>query len=206
MKQKHMTDDVNSASNWDSYYDQNRDGWDLGGVTPVFKRLASSTRFAPGRMLVLGAGRGYDAREFSRHGFDVMAVDFASNAVNEMKRLAEPDAPVEILQQDIFSFPNEYDASFDYILEYVCFCAIDPARREEYADVVTRLLKPNGLFIDLAYPLDGRKNGPPFGFTDKELLGLFDKRGFKLLSREKHEDSISRRKAAEELFIFQKAD
>jgi len=200
-----MTDDVNFASNWDSYYDQNRDGWDLGGTTPVFNRLASSARFAPGRMLVLGAGRGYDAREFSRHGFDVMAVDFASNAVNEMKRLAEPDAPIEILQQDVFTFPTEYDASFDYILEYVCFCAIDPARRNEYAEVVTRLLKPNGFFIDLAYPLDGRKDGPPFGFSDKELLGLFnEERGFKLLSREKPDDSISRRKGAEELFVFQK--
>ena len=201
-----MTHDVNHAGNWDAYYENDQDGWDLGGPPPVFKRLASSARFAPGRMLVLGAGRGYDAREFSRHGFDVMAVDFASNAVNEMKRLAEDDAPIEILQQDIFTFPNEYDASFDCILEYVCFCAIDPTRRNEYADVVTRLLKPNGLFIDLAYPLDGRTNGPPFGFSDKELLSLFEKRGFKLLSREKPADSISRRKAAEELFIFQKAD
>lgn len=199
-----MTDDVNSSSNWDSYYDQKKDGWDLGGATPVFKRLASSARFKPGRMLVLGAGRGYDAREFSRHGFDVMAVDFAANAVNEMKRLAEDDAPVEILQQDMFTFPNEYDGTFDYILEYVFFCAIDPNRRNEYADVVTRLLKPNGLFIDLAYPLDGRKNGPPFGFSEKELLELFEKRGFKLLSREKPDESISRRKAAEELFVFQK--
>lgn len=133
-----------------------------------------------------------------------MAVDFASNAVNEMKRLAEPDAPVEILQQDIFTFPNEYDGTFDYILEYVCFCAIDPRRRNEYADVLTRLLKPNGLFIDLAYPLDGRKDGPPFGFSDTELLELFTKRGFTLLSREKPEDSIPRRKGAEELFVFQK--
>ena len=199
-----MTDDVNSADNWDRYYDDNMDGWDLGGATPVFKRIASSARFTPGRMLVLGAGRGYDAREFSRHGFYVTAVDFASNAVNEMKRLAETDAPIEILQQDIFSFPHEYDATFDYILEYVCFCAIDPKRRGEYADVVSRLLKPNGLFIDLAYPLDGRENGPPFGFTDKELMGLFEGRGFKLLSREKPEDSIPRRKGAEELFVFLK--
>ena len=199
-----MSDDVNHASNWDSYYDTNQDGWDLGGPTPVFKRLASSTRFAPGRMLVLGAGRGYDAREFSRHGFQVTAIDFASNAVSEMKRLAEPDAPVEILQQDFFTFPSEYDALFDYILEYVFFCAIDPKRRNEYADVVTRLLKPSGLFIDLAYPLDNRKEGPPFGFSDQELLDLFDQHGLKLLSREKPEDSISRRKNAEELFILQK--
>ena len=180
------------------------DGWDLGGPTPVFKRLVSSARFKPGRMAVLGAGRGYDAREFSRHGFQVTAVDFATNAVQEMERLAEPNVPVEILQQDIFTFPDTYNSSFDYILEYVCFCAIDPERRNEYADVVTRLLKPNGLFIDLAYPLDGRSGGPPFSFSDAELLTLFHERGFKLLSREKPADSISPRRHAEELFVFQK--
>lgn len=194
---------VNHASNWDLYYKNNQDGWDLGGAIPVFKRLASSARFTPGRMLVLGAGRGYDAREFSRHGFQVTAVDFASNAVHEMKRLAEPDAPVNIMLQDIFTFPNTYDETFDYVLEYICFCAIDPDRRNEYADAVKRLLKPNGLFIDLAYPLDKRPGGPPFGFSDEELLGLFEKRGFKLLSRNKPVDSIKPRRHAEELFIFQ---
>jgi len=199
-----MTGDVNHADSWDGYYEQGGDGWDLGGPTPVFKRLASSARFDPGRMAVLGAGRGYDAREFSRSGFQVTAVDFASNAVSEMKRLAEPDAPVEVLHRDFFTLPSEYDRSFDYILEYVCFCAIDPGRRNEYADLVTRLLKPNGLFIDLAFPLAARRGGPPFSFSDGELLGLFETRGFKLVSREKPEDSVPRRKHAEELFIFQK--
>ncbi len=200
-----MTDDVNSSSNWDMYYDRHMDGWDLGGATPVFQQLAASARFEPGRMAVLGAGRGYDARAFARHGFQVTAIDFSASAVKEMKRLAEPDAPVDILQQDIFTFPSAYDVSFDYILEYVCFCAIDPKRREAYADVVTRLLKPQGLFIDLAYPLDGRKDGPPFGFIEVELLHLFLERGFKLLSQEKPVDSIPRRKQLEKLFIFQKA-
>ncbi|GEM_PF-6425864 len=64
--------------------------------------------------------------------------------------------------------------------------------------------KQDGLFIDLACPLDGRKDGPSFGFSDQELLGLFEERGFKQLSRNKPADSIPRRKGAEELFIFQK--
>jgi len=199
-----MTDDVSLPAKWESNYEKHEDGWDLGGPTPVFKRIATNARFVPGRMLVPGAGRGHDAREFSRHGFEVTAVDFTAYAVNEMKRLADPNAPIEIFQQDIFTFPHEYDGAFDYLLEYTCFCAIDPQRRSEYADVVTRLLKPEGILIDLAYPLDNRKDGPPFGLTDSELLDLFQERGFKLLSREKSADSIPRRKEAEELFIFQK--
>ncbi len=199
-----MTEDVNSARKWEADYARQTDGWDLGGPTPVFEHLLSTRQLSPGRMIVLGAGRGHDARLFARHGFQVTAVDFASQAVQEMHRLADPAAPVEILQQDIFTLPETLEHSFDYVLEYTCFCAIDPARRPEYADLVTRLLKPNGLYIDLAFPLDGREGGPPFAVTEAEIFDLFENRGFKLLSREKPAESVSPRRHAEELFIFQK--
>jgi len=199
-----MKNNVNSARKWEADYARHTDGWDLGGPTPIFKRLATSGQFKPGRMIVLGAGRGHDAREFARHGFDVTAVDFALPAVQEMHRLADPAAPVEILQHDIFTLPETLNHSFDYVLEYTCFCAIDPKRRVEYADLVTRLLKPRGLYIDLAFPLDRRKGGPPFAVTEAEIIDLFQKRGFKLISRETPAESVSQRRNAEELFIFQK--
>lgn len=196
--------DVNSAKKWEADYQRGTAGWDLGGATPVFKRLAASNRFPPGRMIVLGAGRGHDAREFARHGFDVTAVDFSLYAVEQMNALTDPNAPIEILQHDIFTLPHEFDGSFDYLLEYTCFCAIDPKRRAEYADLVNRLLKPGGTFIDLAFPLDRRKGGPPFAVTESEILDLFEGRGFKLLWREKPEDSVKPRRGAEELFLFQR--
>ncbi len=199
-----MTNDVNSPQKWEADYQCGTDGWDLGGPTPVFKRLAVSQRFKPGRMIVLGAGRGHDAREFSRHGFDVTAVDFSPYVVEQMRQLTDPNAPIEILKHDIFTLPNELNGSFDYMLEYTCFCAIDPQRRAEYADLVKRLLKPDGTYIDLAFPLDGRQGGPPYAVTEAEIFGLFEPRGFKLLSREKPADSVKPRKQAEELFIFQK--
>jgi len=208
-----MTMNVNSPRKWDENYEQRTDGWDLGRPTPVFKRLISSRQLVPGRMIVLGAGRGYDAREFARHSFQVTAVDFSSQAVSEMHRLATAEAPVEILQHDIFTLPDTLNHSFDYALEYTCFprhlrpgqvCAIDPKRRAEYADLVARLLKPNGMYIDLAFPLDQRKGGPPFAVSALEVLDLFRARGFKLISREKPTDSISARRHAEELFLFQK--
>jgi SAM-dependent methyltransferase len=199
-----MTSDVNSPQKWEADYQRGTDGWDLGGPTPVFKRLASSNRFKPGRMIVLGAGRGHDAREFSRHGFNVTAVDFSSYAVEQMHKLADPKVPIKILQHDIFTLPSDLDGSFDYLLEYTCFCAIDPKRRGEYADLVNRLLKPDGIYIDLAFPLDDRKGGPPYAVKESEIFDLFESRGFHLISREKPADSVKPRRHAEELFVFQK--
>jgi len=200
-----MTDDVNSPQKWQADYQRKSDGWDLGGPTPAFKHLAASGGFKPGRMIVLGAGRGHDAREFARHGFQVTAVDFAAEAVQEMQRLAEPTAPVDILQHDLFTLSKDLNEVFDYVLEYTCFCAIDPKRRAEYAALVNRLLKPGGTYIDLAFPLDGRRGGPPFAVTESEVMNLFQGQGFKLLSREKPAVSVSQRRNAEELFVFQKA-
>jgi len=200
-----MTTDVNSPRKWDADYEHKTDGWDLGGPTPVFKRLISSRQLIPGRMIVLCAGRGHDAREFARHGFQVTAVDFSSQAVQEMHRLASPEASMEILQHDIFALPDAFNHAFDYVLQYTCFCAIDPKRRAEYAELVTRLLKPSGIYIDLVFPLDGRKGGPPFAVSASEILDLFQARGFKLISREKPAESVSPRRHAEELFLFQKS-
>ena len=173
-----MVEDVNFPNKWEADYRRKSDGWDLGGATPVFKSLAASKRFEPGRMIVPGAGRGHDAREFARHGFQVTAVDFSPYVISEMKRLADPQAPVEVLQHDIFALPRELDGTFDYVLEYTCFCAIDPKRRAEYADLVSRLLKPGGVYIDLAFPLDGRPGGPPFAVKDSELHELYQPRRF----------------------------
>lgn len=202
----YMTSDVNSPLKWEADYQRGTDGWDLGGPTPIFKRLAVTRRFKPGRMIVLGAGRGHDAREFSRHGFEVTAVDFSPYAVEQMHKLADHKTPIEILQHDIFNLPDELNDSFDYVLEYTCFCAIDPKRRLEYADLVHRLLKPGGVYIDLAFPLDSRKGGPPFSVMESEILDLFEGRDFQLLAREKPEDSVKPRRHAEELFIFQRTN
>ena len=196
--------DVNFPEKWDENYQRGTDGWDLGRPTPLFQQLLLRQDLPPGRIIVLGAGRGHDAREFARYGFQVTAVDFSSRAVQEMQRLASPDAPVEILQHDIFMLPESFNQSFDYVLEYTCFCAIDPTRRAAYADLVARLLKLGGMYIDLAFPLDGRKGGPPFAVTIKEILDLFQARDFKLISREKSAQSIPRRRDAEELLLFQK--
>ena len=199
-----MSFDINSADKWEADYRGHTDGWDLGGPTSVLRRLAESGLLQPGKMLVPCAGRGHDAREFARHGFQVTAVDFAETAVSEMQRLAEVEAPVEIVQHDMFAMSHELDGTFDYVLEYTCFCAIDPRRRAEYADLVRRLLKRGGLFIDLAFPLGQRPGGPPFAVSEAELLQLFQERGFELQSREIPSDSAPQRRGAEELFILQK--
>lgn len=199
-----MTHDINSPEFWNEQYDNGRIPWDLGRPTPVFRRLLEEGTLTPGRMIVLGAGRGHDARMFARHGFDVTAVDFAANAVAAMRAAGNDDASLTILHSDLFDLPPDFAGQFDYVLEYTCFCAIDPARRPEYADTVVALLRPHGRYVALAFPIGTRPGGPPFVVQPQGIVVMFQQRGLTLERREWPEDSVPARKGVEQLLILRK--
>lgn len=199
-----MLKDVSSPTFWEENYRRGRTGWDLGMPTPVFERLAESSQFKPGKMLVICAGRGHDARMFARHGFQVTAVDFADSAIKELQLLIEPSISMEVIQADIFDLPAFMKEEFDYILEYTCFCAIDPYRRAEYIHSVSSLLKRGGYYIALAFPIGQRNGGPPFLVTPDELIEPLSDRGFELIIREIPTDSVPGREGVEELLVLKK--
>jgi len=195
---------VSSPHFWDNLYKESQFPWDLGGPTPVFQRLAEGQIFQPGKMLVLGAGRGHDARLFARYGFEVTAVDFSAEAVELLGQLDDPGFPIEILHADFFSLRREWDNLFDYILDYTSFVAVLPARRAEYSDMVARLLKPGGRYIILAFPIGTRSGGPPYVVQPDKIIDLYSQRGFRLQQRESPFDSAPNRKGFEELLVLQK--
>ena len=199
-----VSTNVNSPNFWDNLYKSNQSGWDLGGPTPVFVRLAKENQLVPGKMLVLGAGHGHDARLFAKHGFGVTAIDFSAEAIEVMNRLNDPSFAVEVVQADLFSLPVSWNGRFDYILDYTSFCAVLPGRRSEYADLVTRLLKPGGKYIILAFPIGTRLGGPPFVVQPDAIVDLYTERGYSLHHREVPFDSVINRKRYEELLILEK--
>jgi SAM-dependent methyltransferase len=170
--------DVDRAEFWEKLYQTASTGWDLGGPTPVFGHvLAGPDPPLPGKMLVPGCGRGYDALLFARAGFEVTGVDHAFSAVTAARALAEAEGTAAtFLQADLFSLPARFTGTFNYVLEYTCFCAIAPTRRAEYVEVMAGLLRPGGEILALFFPVlppgYGRE-GPPFAVSEEELQAYF---------------------------------
>ena len=196
--------EVNSPTFWQDIYIAGDTRWDLGGPTPVFVHLQQSKNFAPGPMLVPGCGRGYDAVWFAQQGFDVTAVDFAGSAVRDTRANAErAGVKLNIVQDDLFALDAKFPDTFQYVLEYTCYCAIAPDRRAEYAEVIRTVLKPGGLLIAIFFPMDGRDGGPPFAVTEEEIDALFSPHFERVLS-EAPELSVSPRAGKETLMIWRK--
>src|SRR5262249_3572370 len=142
--------------------------------------LGAGVGVGPGRGGgVAGAGRGQDGRLLARRGYQVTGFDFAEAAVREARRLAEEEGVrVAFERRDVFSLAADYTEAFDAVWEYTCFCAIDPARRGKYVDVLHDVLRPGGLLFGCFYPLRECTAGPPFPVSregiEADLAPRFD--------------------------------
>ncbi len=166
--------DSGRAEFWENLYRSGDTGWDLGSPTPVFVHLlAGPDPPLPGTMLVPCCGRGYDAVLFARAGFAVTGVDYAPSAVAAARGLALSAGVIAtFLADDLFSLPARFAGAFDYVLEYTCFCAIPPARRAEYVEVMAALLRPGGEILALFFPVlppGYGPEGPPHAVSEEDL-------------------------------------
>ena len=189
---------------WETHYQEGETGWDVGGPTPVFSQLVELLK--PGKLCIIGCGRGYDAILFAQYGFRVTAVDFAPSAIRSVQKLAqEAKLSVQALERDLFTLSQDFEGEFDYVLEQTCFCAIPVHRRVEYEQLVWTILRPKGQLIGLWYPLDKKleEGGPPWGVEETTLKQLFQDR-WHILQDEYPTLSIPRRQGREKLIIFQK--
>ena len=197
--------DVDNSEFWESRYSNDTTPWDLSGPTPTLVNLVEEGVLAPpARVILLGCGRGHDAVFLADRGFDVTAVDFAPSAAAEVRNLAAQEGvPLTVLETDFFELPDTCDEAFDYVYEYTSYCAIRPERREEYVDLLYRILKPGGLLVGLFFPADGRSGGPPFAVSIDEIHQRFQGR-FAIESLAYPATTVSPRRGKEFLALIRK--
>jgi SAM-dependent methyltransferase len=157
---------------WEERYLAGDTPWEKGAAHPALVEWLK-TNPLPGRILVPGCGSGHDVRALAKAGAEVTGFDIAASAIEKAK-CCGPVGSETYVQGDLFAAPEEWNGSFDAIFEHTCFCAISPARREDYARAVTHLLKPGGKLLAVFYldPGNGGQ-GPPFECTIGELDSLF---------------------------------
>lgn len=162
--------EVSRAEYWQQRYEQGYTGWDMRGISPPLKAYFDQLKRRDLRILIPGAGNAYEAAYLHQAGFSqVYVLDFAEAP---LRRFAEqhPDFPAEhLLHADFFAWQGE---PFDLIVEQTFLCAIDPARRPEYAAQMHSLLKPGGRLAGVLFDCEFT-NGPPFSGSRAEYETLF---------------------------------
>lgn len=200
-----MTHKVDNSEYWDEIYVNASVGWDLKSPAPVFLDLLSNNLLKNKKsILILGCGYGYDAVAAAKMGFEVTAVDFSESAIRFAKKLAsEESVNVNFIVKDLFKLGKVYKNKFDVIYDYATYCAINPTRRKEYAKKISTLIKRNGLFLIILFPIENRTGGPPFAVDPVEAEQFFSQNLELVLSTDKI-NSIKPRKGRELLQIYRK--
>jgi methyl halide transferase len=190
---------------WESLYQSRNTPWDLGKPAPPLQTyLSSPYAIPPGRMAVLGCGRGHECLLFAQHGFEVTGIDFAPSAVQETAAKFTQAGCLGktgfLLEKDVFNL-HEYFGYYDYVVEHCLFCAIEPSRRRTYAWTVRDLLKPGGQFVALWWLVAERQGGPPFHVHKSEIFNLF-RDSFLIDIAYEPKDSVNERQGQEFLTVM----
>ena len=184
---------------WDSLYQTNLMGWDLGIVSPPLKAYIDQLENKNLRILIPGCGNTYEAEYLLQKGFtNVTLIDIAPTLVNKLKNKFRENPNINIVLGDFFEHSGEYDL----ILEQTFFCAINPNLRTHYRDKMYALLSVNGKLAGLLFDKVFEKEGPPFGGSKEEYTQLF-KTHFEFLVVDKCYNSVVPR-MGNELFVVLK--
>jgi len=159
---------------WEHLYRDDEAGWELGRAAPPLAAYFAAHPPTGQRALVLGCGRGHEARLLAGLGATVTAIDLAPSAIAAATAATPPSLAIDYQVGDLFELSRS-PARFDLIAEHCCFCAIEPTRRDEYVDQVAAALVPGGALVGLFYA-HGRPGGPPFTVDAAELRARFGRR------------------------------
>jgi SAM-dependent methyltransferase len=159
-------------------------------------------KYIPGKVLVPGCGKGYECIALARHGFKVTGVDISKLAIESAKQLAARESlPIHYELADCLHPRPKWRRAFDWVFEHTCFCAIDPALRDDYVRSVANVLRRGGHLLGVFFNIRA-KTGPPFGTSRQELRDRFGPH-FELVL-EKVPRSFPNRKGEELLSLWRK--
>ncbi|GAA5835939.1 hypothetical protein JCM9279_002146 [Rhodotorula babjevae] len=193
-----------ATGGWDQAWKANATPWDAGDVQPAFRELlderwadvgVSLDSLTDGKALVAGCGRGCDAAFIAAHGIDTLGIDLSPTAVQVARdHLAQQaNAPKNITFEaaDFFSFPLPSDEPFSFAFDYTFFCAIPPSLRAKWGQRYGEVVRPGGLLVALAFPLDGdREGGPPYSVSEEAYDAALGDSFEKIYSR--HPDKMAK--------------
>ncbi len=149
--------------------------WDTGVTPPeVVEAIEGPGGLPPGRALDLGCGTGTNSLYLARHGWQVVGVDFAAQAIRIARRKARQAGVTaefhvaDVARLDLLAI----QPPFDLALDIGCFHSLTADARAHYLDGLRCLLRPGARWMLYAFGPRQRKGGGTIGIGPEEIQSL----------------------------------
>ena len=167
-----MKDNQQPEIFWENAYQTGNTGWDRGKTSHNLLTWLDNKLLTPCRILVPGCGNGYEVLTLAENGFEVVAIDIAAAAVNNLRQALQLNSlHATVLQSDFFSLDFSH-SPFDAIYEQTCLCALQPSQWSDFEQWLYQSLKPQGKLYS-QFMQTHRDGGPPFHCDMDEMQALF---------------------------------
>lgn len=184
---------------WEERYQKGEVGWNVGEITTPIKEYIDQLTDKNIKILIPGAGNGYELEYLINNGFrNSSVVDYAETPLENIKKRIPDLNENQIINADFF----ELEGKFDLIIEQTFFCALNPELREEYVRKMKTLLNPKGKIAGLLFQFPLTSEGPPFGGSKEDYNSLFQN-DFTIIKMETAYNSIASRSSKELFAIFE---
>jgi len=131
---------------WNRSYRTGQLGWDIGYVSTPLKDYFDQLTDQSIRILVPGAGNGWEVEYLHNLGFrNSYLLDFSPLAIESFKKRFTGFPNSHIYNEDFFKHRGQYDL----IVELAFFSSLPKTRREDYVNQMYRLLKAGGKYVGL---------------------------------------------------------
>lgn len=192
---------------WSDIYKENQNkkqlpNWELGEATPILKSILPQLKVPRARIAVLGCGRGDDAAYLAKSGHIVTGIDYSEEAIADAQKKYGNIRDLKFIKSDIFALPKALHGQFDIVFEHTCYCAVNPARRNQLVQVWRNLLAERGHLLGIFFVMDKQK-GPPWGSSEWELRERLRK-GFDFRYWTRWQKSVEKRQGTELVVWSQK--
>lgn len=183
---------------WDKFFKEGKIGWDIGYVSTPLKEYFDQIGDKRIKILVPGAGNGWEVEYLFRSGFsETYMLDISKEAINSFKKRF-PDFPDNnIFNEDFF----KHNGKYDLIVEQTFFSSLPRTLRADYVENMHRLLKPGGKLVGLLFNHEFGLDKPPFGGSVEEYRELFAGK-FSFIHFKTAYNSIKPRKGRELFFLL----
>ena len=162
----------NEENIWESRYQAGTIGWDRGESSSNLSYWLNNNLLKPCRILIPGCGNGYEVLTLAKLGFDVVAIEIAPSAIENLQAMLNKQGlSAELVLGDFFNWKP--DEKVDAIFEQTSLCALPAKLWQQYESQLHEWLKPNGkLFAQ--FMQTGREGGPPYHCDLNDMAVLFD--------------------------------
>lgn len=168
---------------WKNRWAEQKTGWNLGEAHPYLVDLMEYAKTEGGlpkhaRLYVPGCGHGHEAGSLASQSYQVVAVDFVDQAVQEAQALYGKISGLSFMQADVLELREQEKEAFDGIIDRAMLCALQPEYRSRYVESCWHRLREGGIFAGILFAeVDiPRDSGPPFDITEQELWELWGDR------------------------------